>query len=90
MKDFDGNEFSGKRCRTVGKRSVKRTVNQPGKLSTSQSSSSIRWYLDNEIEDFHLNSPPINITLRQQLEDMFKDRSSRYNFLDLSKISRFF
>ncbi len=29
----------------------------------------------------------MNITLRQQLEDMFKNRSSRYNFLDLSKIS---
>ncbi len=42
-------------------------------------------YLDNENEDFRSNSP-INITLRQQLEDMFKNRSSRYNFLHLSKI----
>lgn len=41
--------------------------------------------LDNEIEDFHVNSP-VNTTLRQQLEDMFKDRTSRYNFLDLSKL----
>ncbi|CAF1095607.1 unnamed protein product [Rotaria sordida] len=38
---------------------------------------------DNENEDFHLNSP-MNATLRQQLEDMFKHRSSRYNFLDLN------
>ena len=39
--------------------------------------------LDNEYEDFHLNSP-VNATLRQQLEDMFQHRSSRYNFLVLS------
>jgi len=55
-----------KRCRTVGKRNGKRTVNQQ----------------DNENEDFRSNSP-INGTLRQQLDEMFKHRSSRYNFLDL-------
>ena len=30
--------------------------------------------------------PIENITLRQQLENMFKNQSSRYNFLDLSMI----
>ncbi|CAF0937807.1 unnamed protein product [Adineta steineri] len=37
---------------------------------------------DNENEDIRSNSL-INITLNQQLEDMFKNRTSRYNFLDL-------
>ncbi|CAF3958747.1 unnamed protein product, partial [Rotaria magnacalcarata] len=39
--------------------------------------------LDNENEDLHLNSP-MSATLRQQLDNMFKNRSSRYNFLDLN------
>ncbi|UJR21352.1 hypothetical protein I4U23_024445 [Adineta vaga] len=38
---------------------------------------------DNENEDSHVNSL-VNSTLRQQLEDMFKNRTSRYNFLDLN------
>ena len=40
--------------------------------------------VDNEMENSRANSP-VNGTLRQQLEDMFKHRTSRYNFLDLSK-----
>ncbi|CAF2874955.1 unnamed protein product [Rotaria sp. Silwood2] len=36
-----------------------------------------------ENEDYHSNSPS-NITMRQQLKDMFKHRPSRYNFLDLN------
>ncbi|CAF4653716.1 unnamed protein product [Rotaria socialis] len=39
--------------------------------------------LDNENEDLHLNSP-MSATLRQQVDNMFKNRSSRYNFLDLN------
>ncbi|CAF0723859.1 unnamed protein product [Adineta ricciae] len=38
---------------------------------------------DNENEDYHTNSS-VNLTLREQLEDMFKSRPSRYNFLDLN------
>ena len=81
-----------KRYRTVGRRGPKRTVNQQGKFEDFVDCSSIFIInLDNEHEDSHLNSP-INGSIRQQLEDMFKHRSSRYNFLDLSmnKIFEFF
>ena len=40
--------------------------------------------LEHENEDYRSNSPS-NMTMRQQLKDMFKHRPSRYNFLDLSK-----
>jgi len=36
-----------------------------------------------ENEDYRSNSPS-NMTMRQQLKDMFKHRPSRYNFLDLN------
>lgn len=77
-----------KRLRTVGKRQGKRSSTQQGSLSSSSKSSSFIIYstcLDNETEDYS-SVIPLNSTLRQQLDEMFKDRRSRYNFLDLSKI----
>lgn len=40
--------------------------------------------LEYENDDYRSSSPS-NMTMRQQLKDMFKHRPSRYNFLDLSK-----
>jgi len=74
-----------KRLRTVGKRQGKRSNIQQGSSSFSKKQSIHRGYLDNESEDYS-SVISLNSTLRQQLDEMFKDRTSRYNFLDLSKI----
>ncbi|CAF3470262.1 unnamed protein product [Rotaria socialis] len=59
---------------TTGKR-YRPPVRRGGKRSANQQ--------EYENEDYRSNSPS-NITMRQQLKDMFKHRPSRYNFLDLN------
>ena len=78
--------FLARRSRPTGRRGGKRPVNQQGNLLhlkiKSWKNSSIN--LEYENDDYRSNSPS-NVTMRQQLKDMFKHRPSRYNFLDLSK-----
>lgn len=42
--------------------------------------------IDHENDECRSNSPS-SVTMRQQLKDMFKHRTSRYNFLDLSNVT---
>ena len=78
--------FLAKRPRPPGRRGGKKFVNQQGRIYYFlYSEKKLKFDLEYENEDYHSNSPS-NITMRQQLKDMFKHRPSRYNFLDLSKI----
>lgn len=78
--------FLARRSRPTGRRGGKRPVNQQGNLVypkiKPQKNSSIN--LEYENDDYRSSSPS-NVTMRQQLKDMFKHRPSRYNFLDLSR-----
>ena len=81
-----GENSTGKRNRPAGRRGGKRSTNQQGKRSPLllSSAENPRSSLEYENEDYRSNSPSY-VTMRQQLKEMFKQRASRYNFLDLSK-----
>lgn len=79
----------GKRYRPGGRRGGKRFANQPGASLRHRrtDTSPPACLLEYENEDYRSSSPS-NVTMRQQLKEMFKHRPSRYNFLDLSKHER--
>ncbi len=82
--------FIAKRYRPPGRRGGKKSANQQGNfVFFEENKSLIGLNLEYENEDYRSNSPS-NMTMRQQLKDMFKHRPSRYNFLDLSKIKFLF
>jgi hypothetical protein len=64
-------------------------INKVNFVFFEENKSLIGLNLEYENEDYRSNSPS-NMTMRQQLKDMFKHRPSRYNFLDLSKIKFLF